>query len=51
MPRPLGSKNKSPQELRLEAQIKLKKIALAELELKKKALAEQRRASPTKGAK
>lgn len=51
MPRPLGSKNKTPQELRVEAQIKLKKVALVELEKKKKELAAQRKAPPIKGAK
>lgn len=43
MARPLGSKNKTPQELKIEAEILKKKAENMELERKRKALAEQRK--------
>ena len=41
MARPPGSKNKTPQELKIEAEILKKKAENMELERKRKALAEQ----------
>ncbi len=43
MPRLPGSKNKTPQELKIEAEILKKKAENMELERKRIALAEQRR--------
>ena len=42
MPRLPGSKNKTPQELKIEAEILKKKAENMDLERKRKALAEQR---------
>lgn len=42
MGRPLGSKNKTPQELKTEADMLKKKAELMELERKRKELAKQR---------
>ena len=42
MARPPGSKNKTPQELKIEAEILKKKAENMELERKRKALAEQK---------
>jgi hypothetical protein len=43
MGRPLGSKNKSPQELKTEAEMLKKRAEMMELERKRTELANQRR--------
>lgn len=43
MARPKGSKNKTTQELKIEADLIKKKAEIKELEIKKKQLADERR--------
>lgn len=49
MGRPLGSKNKTPQELKTEAELLKKKAEMMELERKRKLLQEQRQQGPKNG--
>lgn len=49
MGRPIGSKNKTPQELKTEAELLKKKAEMMELERKRKLLQEQRRQGPKNG--
>jgi hypothetical protein len=46
MARPLGSKNKTPAELKIDAKILARKAELKELTAKKKALRQQRQVKP-----
>jgi len=51
MGRPLGSKNKTPAELKLEGKIKIKKAELKELVVKKQSLQQERTQPPKRVAR
>ncbi|MGL5226022.1 MAG: hypothetical protein ACRC8Q_11990 [Aeromonas sp.] len=49
MGRPLGAKNKTPQELKVEADLLKKKAEMMELERKRKLMSQQRQAGAKNG--